>query len=84
MQDTIENIFCQVRSKSVMRPKPVQFRLSLRLIRLAQFMAIPSAGSCEVDDTSHLISFIKSTSNKYLEYDKECTHEGESLQIASK
>lgn len=62
-QDALENIFSQIRSKGVLNPKPVQFRLSLRLVCLAQFMAIPSSGSYEADDTPHLVSFIKSYAN---------------------
>ena len=50
-QDALENIFAQIRSKGVMHPKPVQFRLSLRLIYLAQYMTIPSTGNYEMDDT---------------------------------
>ena len=59
-QDALENLFSQVRSKGVVHPEPVQFRLSLRLICLAQFMTIPTTGNYEIDDTPHLISFIKS------------------------
>lgn len=61
-QDALENIFSQIRSKGNMHPKPVQFRWSLRLVCLAQFMAVPSTSSYEVDDTPHLINFI--TANK--------------------
>ena len=64
-QNALENIFSQVRSKGVLHPKPVQFRLSLRLICLAQFMAVPSSGSYDVDDTPHLISFFKSSKDDY-------------------
>ena len=69
-QDALENTFSQVRAKGVLHPKPVQFRFSLRLICLAQFMAVPSSGSYDVDDTPHLISFVKSSIDDYPENDE--------------
>ena len=69
-QDAFENIFSQVRAKGVLHPKPIQFGHSLRLICLAQFMAVPSSGSYDVDDTPHLISFLKSSKDDYPENDE--------------
>ena len=64
-QDALENIFSQIRSKGVMHPKPIQFRLSLRLICLAQFMSVPSKSSYEDEETPQLIDFIKSNKEVY-------------------
>ena len=69
-QDALKNIFSLVRSKGVLHPKPDQFRLSLRLICVAQFMVVPSSGSYDVDDTPHLISFLKSSKDDYPENDR--------------
>ena len=66
----LENIFLQVRAKGVLHPKPVQFRFSLHLICVAQFMAVPSSSSYDVDDGPHLISFLKSSKDDYPENDE--------------
>ena len=81
-QDALENIFSQVRAKGVLHPKPVQFRLSLRLICLAQFMAVPSSGSYDVDDTPHLISFLKSNKDDYPESDESFSMQEDDDQAA--
>ena len=69
-QDSLENIFSQVRAKGVLHPKPVQFRFSLRLVCLAQFMEVPSSGSYDVDEAPHLNSFLKSSKDDYSENDE--------------
>ena len=72
-QDALENVFSQIRAKGVTHPKPVQFRLALRLICVAQYMTIPTTSNYDIDETPHLVSFIKankeivtSTSTKML------------------
>ena len=62
-QDALENLFSQIGSKGVVHPKPVQFRLSLWLICLAQFMDIPSTTNYEEDDTSYLVNFVTMITN---------------------
>ena len=42
-QDALENIFSQVRAEGMLHLKPDNFRFSLRLVCLAQFMAVPSS-----------------------------------------
>ena len=81
-QDALENIFSQVRAKGVLHPKPVQIRFSLRLIWLAQFMAVPSSGSYDVDDTPHLISFLKSSQDDYAENDESFSMQDDDDQAA--
>ena len=78
----MENIFSQVRAKGVLHPKPVQFRFSLRLICLAQFMSVPSSGSYDVDDFPHLISFLKSSKDDYPENDESFSMQDDDDQAA--
>ena len=81
-QDDLENIYSQVRAKGVLYPKPVQFRFSLRLVCLAQFMAVPSSGSYDVDDTPHLISFLKSSKDDYPENEESFSMQDDDSQAA--
>ena len=81
-QDALENIFSQVRAKGVLHPKPVQFRFSLPLVCLAQFMALPLSGSYDVDDTPHLISFLKSSKDDYPENDESFSMQDDDDQAA--
>lgn len=78
-QDALENLFSQIRSKGIMHPKPVHFRMSLRLICLGQFMTVPTFSNYEADDTPHLISFVKShkNDNSHLEKSHETGNEGD-------
>ena len=66
----------------MLHPNPVQFRFSLRLICLVQFMAVPSSGSYDVDDTPHLISFLKSSQGDYAENDESFSMQDDDDQAA--
>ena len=61
----MENIFSQIKAKGVTHPKPVQFRFALRLICVAQYMTIPTTSNYDIDETPHLVSFIKANKEKY-------------------
>ena len=63
-QDALENVFSQVRAKGVTLPKPVQFRVALRLIRVAQYITIPTTSNCDINETPYLVSFIKANKKK--------------------
>ena len=54
----------------------------MRLIRLAQFMAVPSSGSYDVDDTPHLISFLKSSKDGYQANDESFSMQDDDHQAA--
>ena len=63
-QDALENVFSQTRAKGVTHPKPVQFRLAVRLICVAQYMTIPTTSNYDIDETPHIVSFIKANKEK--------------------
>ena len=58
-QDSLENLFSQLRGFGDSHPSPVQLRHNLRLICLAQFMQIPKNTSYEKSDDTYLLSFFK-------------------------
>ena len=58
-QDSLENLFSQLRGFGDSHPSPVQLRHNLRLICLAQFMQIPKYTSYEKSDDTYLLSFFK-------------------------
>ena len=62
--DALENVFSEIRAKGVTHPKPVQFRLALRLICVAQYMTIPTTSNYDIDETPPLVSFIKANKEK--------------------
>jgi hypothetical protein len=58
-QDSLENLFSQVRGFGDSHPSPVQLRHNLRLICVAQFLQIPKYTSYEKDDDVYLLNFLK-------------------------
>ena len=58
-QDSLENLFSQLRGFGDSHPAPVHLRHNLRLLCLAQFMQIPKHSSYEPDDDVYLLNFIK-------------------------
>ena len=63
-QDAVENVFSQIRAIGVTHPKPVQFRLAMRLICVAQCMTIPITFNYDINETPHLVSFIIANNEK--------------------
>jgi len=59
-QDALENLFSQVRGLGDAHPSFVRFRHALRHITFSQMMAVPTSSSYDVDDSSHLLDFLKS------------------------
>ena len=60
-QDALENVFSQIRSKGVTHPRPTKFRIALKLVCLSQLLYVNPGTNYEVDETPHLIDFIKNT-----------------------
>ena len=58
-QDSLENLFSQLRGFGDSHPAPLHLRHNLRLLCLTQFMQIPKHSSYEPDDNVYLLNFIK-------------------------
>lgn len=56
-QDALENLFC-IRSRHPV-PRPLEFKLMLRLIMLSQFFKPSTKGNYGIDDTVDLIEFVE-------------------------
>ena len=61
-QDSVENLFSQIRSKGDSHPSPVHFRHSLRLISIAQYMHVSQNSSYDTDESVYFLDFLKSKS----------------------
>ena len=59
-QDSLENLFSQVRGFGDSHPAPVHLRYNIRLICVAQFLQIPKHTSYEHDDDKYLLNFLNS------------------------
>jgi hypothetical protein len=59
-QDSLENLFSQIRGRGDSHPSPVQFRHNLRLISVAQFVKTPKHTSYAVDESQFVVPFLKS------------------------
>lgn len=58
-QDCLENLFSTVRLKTA-TPSPVEFRNSLKIILVAQFLKTPTTSSYDVDESTYLINYLES------------------------
>lgn len=58
-QDPVENLFSQVRGRGVSHPSCVMFRQSLRLITVAQYLAVCKSASYEEDGCTYLADYLK-------------------------
>ena len=58
-QDCLENLFSTVRLKTP-TPTPVEFRNTLRIITVSQYMKIASHSSYDTDDSEYLAEFLNS------------------------
>ena len=72
MQDCVENLFSQIRSKGDSHPLPVHFRHIIRLISISQFMHVPNNSSYDTDTSMYFLDFIK-------KYPKRATNENVSV-----
>lgn len=58
-QDPVENLFSQVRGRGVSHPSCVMFRQTLRLISVAQFLAVPKSAAYDADGCTYLVNYLK-------------------------
>lgn len=62
-QDSLENLFSQVRSKGDMHPSPSHFRSCLKLISVAQYLHVPRNMSYVADNSAYIVNFIRKRNN---------------------
>ena len=58
-QDTLENLFSQIKGPGVSHPHPVQFCQELRLMCLGHFMMTPNSFNYQEDNNPMLLDFIR-------------------------
>ena len=66
-----ENVFSQVRAGGNIHPGPVRLRQMLRLLSVAQFMAVPSSATYPEDEERYYVDFLVAKKDKPIEGDEE-------------
>jgi hypothetical protein len=56
------DVLSQVRGKGIVDPSCVMFRQSLRMITVAQYLAVPQSAAYDEDSCTYLIDYLKSRS----------------------
>lgn len=56
-QDCLENLFSVVRSTNS-KSNTVQFKMSLKLITISQFLTASTKGNYDIDDSDYAVDFI--------------------------
>jgi hypothetical protein len=69
-QDPVENLFSQVRGRGVSHPSCVMFRQTLRLISVAQFLAVPKSAAYDADGCTYLVNYLKDR-NRRVDHDSQ-------------
>jgi hypothetical protein len=57
-QDCLENLFSSIRVKSP-APSPVEFRNSLKIVTVAQFLKAATTSSYDVDESEYLVNYLE-------------------------
>jgi hypothetical protein len=78
-QDPVENLFSQVRGRGVSHPSCVMFRQTLRLISVAQFLAVPKSSAYDADGCKYLVNYLKDHKRRIDNDDDGTTDENTTL-----